>query len=47
MDIIIDTRGDSDLTNRDRLMDSDDDDDMEIKIGNLYAHLFFISEVKI
>ncbi|XP_077258386.1 deoxynucleotidyltransferase terminal-interacting protein 2 isoform X2 [Temnothorax americanus] len=31
MDIIIDTRGDFDLTNRDRLIDSDDDDDLEIK----------------
>jgi len=32
MDIVIDTRGDSGLTNRNRLIDSDDDDDMEIKI---------------
>ncbi|XP_011161930.1 deoxynucleotidyltransferase terminal-interacting protein 2 [Solenopsis invicta] len=31
MNIIIDTRGDSELTNKDRLIDSDDDDDMEIR----------------
>lgn len=36
MDVIIDTRGDSDLTNRNQLIDDDDDDDVEIKtIGNL------------
>ncbi|XP_011873608.1 PREDICTED: deoxynucleotidyltransferase terminal-interacting protein 2 [Vollenhovia emeryi] len=35
MDIIIDTRGDSGLTNKDQLIDSDDDDDVEINtFGN-------------
>lgn len=44
MDIIIDTKGDSDLTNRDRLIDSDDDDDVEIKtIGNyIRIHSLFL-----
>ncbi|XP_012524068.1 deoxynucleotidyltransferase terminal-interacting protein 2 [Monomorium pharaonis] len=35
MDIIIDTRGNSGLTNKDRLIDSDDDDDVEIKTTDL------------
>lgn len=35
MDIIIDTRGDADLANRERLLESDDDDDVEVgNIGN-------------
>jgi len=45
MDIVIDTRGDSSLSNKDRLMYSDDD---EVKtIGNYIRIIFFISEVKI
>jgi len=38
MDIIIDTKGDSGLINKDQLLDNDNE---EIKIGK-YTHSFFI-----
>jgi len=46
MDIVIDTRGDASLSNKDRLTYSDDD--VEVKtIGNCIRIIFFISEIKI
>jgi len=40
MDVVIDTKGNSDLINRDQLLESDDDDDVEIKTVGMST--FFI-----
>lgn len=45
MDIIIDTKGNFDLINRDKLLENDDNDDIEIKTVGMFTSIFYFCEI--